>query len=453
MREVKRVLNVEHAWRKGVYGDGVLIAVLDTGSGKKHDDLRDATHSEWNFSDSDTVDDRYGHATHVGGICAGRGVVVEELKGIAPKAKVAWIKVLGDLGSGYTDWIVEGLEKAVEIGAHVVNMSLGAYEKCDGSDALSRATSELWDRHKIIPVVAAGNCGLDCLNRPGIGKSVISVGAADKAFKMASWSSRGHTCDRRWIPVIYGIGVDVCSTVYECQYMWHNADRRRLFCDYGTRKYARYSGTSMATPTVAGVAALALEYARRLGLDEPDAREIVYDSLVKCGDEFGQDVADDEQGRKCVDCQAIFEYIYESVPKETKIVGFALESEGTTAREGETLEVEEGAKVVLTARLEYKDPETGEQLPLEGYFVHVKPFCRWLRTPDVYWEFYPSRGEYGVQVVFPGAGVYKESESGVVKLVVKPPRCPGGRAVARVFGPRTLAYLRKVRDTLLLRGR
>jgi len=450
VKEVKQVINVDYAWRKGITGDGVIVAVLDTGSGRGHPDLEPATAAEYNFTDSPTAEDVFGHATHVGGIIAGRGVKDADLKGIASGAKIVWIKVLNDEGWGYTDWILAGLEKAIEVGAHVVNLSLGGFQRCDGSDVLSRAASELWERYGIIVLAAAGNCGRDCLNAPAIGKQVVSVGACDKAFKLADFSSRGHACDSRWIPSVYGVGVDVCSCQVRCQKMWHWAQERYRLCN---QWYARWSGTSMATPCCAGAAALALEYTRKLGNQEDVARDLARESLKLCGTEFGTDVEDEEGGRKCVDVRKMFEYVWLKTPKETAIVDFVLVSGGDLALEGEVLEIEEGHEVELSGGLTFKDPETREWKELGGYRVEVRPFGRWLlcnaESGAFYWKFWPSAGEYDVKVVFPGADVYKSCESGVIKLVVRKSECKFYRAIAEVWGSFGLWVLRQFRVKVL----
>src|SRR5690349_8700956 len=155
--ESRRQIGAEKAWRSGFRGDGVKVAVLDSGYDREHPDLKSVVDSSADFT-GEGVQDTDGHGTHVAGTIAGSGVASQgRYQGVAPGARLLVGKVLGQYG-GREDWILNGMRWAVEQGAEVVNMSIGG-SVTDGTDLMSQAVNQLSESSGALFVVAAGNNG------------------------------------------------------------------------------------------------------------------------------------------------------------------------------------------------------------------------------------------------------------------------------------------------------
>jgi subtilisin family serine protease len=201
--------------------------------------------------------------------------------GVAPKANLLEGKVLNRWGWGYSSWIIAGIEWAVENGADIISMSLGG-GPTDGTDPLSQAVDWAFDQGVLV-VVAAGNEGQYFgITTPGAARKALTVGAVDDYDEIAWFSSRGPTLDYRVKPEIVAPGVDVCSSV-----------PGYLFGEY----YQCWSGTSMATPHVAGAAALAKQFSRvYFSYDVPS--EVLKDVLIVVATEdLGYNVYEQGAGR------------------------------------------------------------------------------------------------------------------------------------------------------------
>ncbi|GAA1892326.1 S8 family peptidase [Asanoa iriomotensis] len=241
-------IGAPQAWQRGLDGRGVTVAVLDTGVDATHPDLVGKVAQARNFSLSADAVDHHGHGTHVASTIAGTGAASDgRRKGIAYGANLLVGKVLDDSGSGYESQIIEGMQWAVDSGAKVVSMSLGG-EPTDGLDPMSLAVDELSERSGALFVIAAGNAGgAGTVGAPGAARSALTVGAVDRQDKLASFSSRGpRVGDQGLKPEITAPGVDIVAA-------------RAAGTTMGTPVDARYtaaSGTSMATPHVAGAAAI-----------------------------------------------------------------------------------------------------------------------------------------------------------------------------------------------------
>ncbi|WP_410786910.1 S8 family serine peptidase [Kribbella sp. C-35] len=237
------------AWKAGYEGAGVQVAVLDTGVDATHPDLDGKVKESQDFSGSPTgTEDHFGHGTHVAATIAGTGAAAGGTrKGVAPKADLLVGKVLGDDGYGYDSWIIAGMEWAATEGAKVVNMSLGG-EATDGTDPLSQAVNDITAQTGTLFVVAAGNEGQDeTVGTPGAAASALTVGAVDREDKLADFSSRGPRLgDAGLKPEITAPGVDIIAARATGTAMGQPVDNL----------YTAASGTSMATPHVAGAAAL-----------------------------------------------------------------------------------------------------------------------------------------------------------------------------------------------------
>lgn len=223
---VKRV-NAGAAWGKTM-GQGVKVGIIDTGMDYTHPDLKANYVGGYNALDpSKTPLDDNGHGTHVAGIVGavndGAGVV-----GVAPKASLYAVKVLSAQGSGSYSGIVDGIQWAVNNKMNVVNMSLGSPS---GSPAIQKAVEAAY-KAGVTLVMAAGNDS-GPVNYPAKYPQSIAVAASDSADKIASFSSRGPEI------AVIAPGVAINST-------------------YMGGTYKSLSGTSMASPHVAGLAALAV---------------------------------------------------------------------------------------------------------------------------------------------------------------------------------------------------
>ncbi|SED83203.1 S8 family serine peptidase [Jiangella alba] len=239
------------AWAAGFTGDGVTVAVLDTGIDTTHPDLAGKVVAEANFSVSDSTTDRFGHGTHVASIVAGTGAASDgQRRGIAYEADLLNVKVLDDGGSGPMSEVIAGMEWAVANGADVVNLSLGVRGGyTDGTDPASQAVDRLSAESDALFVIAAGNDGPGdgTVTTPGAATSALTVGAVDKQDGLAGFSSRGPRAgDFALKPDVTAPGVGIIAA-------------RAAGAVIGTPvgdDYLALDGTSMATPHVAGAAAL-----------------------------------------------------------------------------------------------------------------------------------------------------------------------------------------------------
>ena len=240
------------AWDTGLDGTGVTVAVLDTGIDADHPDLTGQVAAARDFTGSDDPVDRHGHGTHVAGIIAGSGAASDGAYiGVAPGATLINGKVLDANGNGSESGIIAGMEWAAVQGADVVNMSLGRFGG-DGTDPMSLALNRLTEQYGVLFTVAAGNDGPgdETLGSPGVADAALTVGSVDKQRRLANTSSRGPRWEDFAIkPDVTAPGVGIVSA---------RAAGTTLNPPVGEH-YVPLSGTSMATPHVAGAAALLLQ--------------------------------------------------------------------------------------------------------------------------------------------------------------------------------------------------
>jgi subtilisin len=255
-----------------ITGDGVDVAVIDSGIDSNHPDLKanlgkgyavtscggDECRSEW--------DDDHTHGTHCAGIVGAanndRGVV-----GVAPDVTLHAVKVMTAAGSGSGSDIAEGIVWAADNGCDVANVSLGATSPAQViHDAIKYA-----EQKGMLVVAAAGNEGpcSDCLHYPGAYEETLCVGAINDEDELADYSSTGDAVD------LVAPGTEIPSTVIGGE-------------------YRAFSGTSMATPHVVGAAALLV----RAGYSPQEAKQ----RLLETAEDLGFEAA--EGGRGLVDCDA-----------------------------------------------------------------------------------------------------------------------------------------------------
>lgn len=238
------------AWSRGYDGSNVKVAVLDSGIDATHPDLADRIAEVVDFTNSPKGPvDEHGHGTHVASTIAGTGKASDGLRrGVAPGAKLLIGRVCGPDGSCSSDAIIAGMEWAAQSGADVVNMSLGG-QPSDGTDALSKAVNKLSLDYGTLFVIAAGNNGptAKTVGSPGAADEALTVAAVDKSDQMAAFSSRGpRVGDGGAKPDIAAPGVAIAAARAKGTAMGTIVD------DY----YTSASGTSMATPHMAGAAAI-----------------------------------------------------------------------------------------------------------------------------------------------------------------------------------------------------
>ncbi|MER7930600.1 S8 family serine peptidase [Streptomyces sp. NPDC096057] len=241
------------AWARGYDGTGVTVAVLDTGIDATHPDVAKSIVGQVDFTGGAAgAKDGHGHGTHVASTILGSGAASGGLrKGVAPGAKLLVGKVCDDSGQCPDDAIIAGMDWAAHSGAKVVNMSLGG-DPTDGTDPMSQALNELSRTTGTLFVAAAGNSGFVAQKvvTPGSADEALSVAAVDKNDEMASFSNRGPRIgDGAAKPDISAPGVDIVAARAAGTAMGTPVDQY----------YTTASGTSMATPHVAGAAAIVAE--------------------------------------------------------------------------------------------------------------------------------------------------------------------------------------------------
>ncbi|MFJ6854309.1 S8 family serine peptidase [Streptomyces sp. NPDC091271] len=239
-------VNAPQAWAAGYDGKGTTVAVLDTGIDATHPDVKDRVTQSRSFIPGEEVVDRNGHGTHVASTIAGSGAASDGVnKGVAPGADLIVGKVLSDEGSGADSGIIEAMEWAKAEGADVVSMSLGSSIPDDGTDPMAQAVNALSADGGPLFVIAAGNAyGAGTIGSPGSAASALTVAAVDKSDSRADFSSMG--------PLVrsYGLKPDLSAPGVGI-----NAAASQSVPGI-EGMYQSMDGTSMATPHVAGAAAI-----------------------------------------------------------------------------------------------------------------------------------------------------------------------------------------------------
>ncbi|ATO16554.1 peptidase S8 [Micromonospora sp. WMMA2032] len=236
------------AWAAGWTGKGVKVAVLDTGVDLTHPDLAGKVAEARNFSEEANPDDIVGHGTHVASTIAGSGAASGgKYRGVAPDATLLSGKVCEVFGCTESA-ILAGMQwAAAEQHAAVVNMSLSGPDSPE-VDPLEQAVETLTAQTGTLFVTAAGNDGIDgSVGSPASADAALAVGAVDRDDELADFSSRGpRVGDGAIKPDITAPGVEIVAA---------RAANGQIGDPVGDR-YVSLSGTSMATPHVAGAVAL-----------------------------------------------------------------------------------------------------------------------------------------------------------------------------------------------------
>lgn len=296
--DIKRVTNNGESYKLGTGNHNVVVGIIDTGIDQNHPDLKANILGGQNFvpanykgdstevGDKNDIQDRNGHGTHVAGTIAGNG----RIKGVAPNMGVKSYRVFGKEGTTDSSIIANAMIKATDDGVNVISLSVGGYSlkgKCFWTNPkngeVKRVGNDLADMeifkravkyaisHNVVVVAAAGNEALDCHDKnsvtkyinketddkafsyeglgyetPGTVKGVIGVSAVGPTDKLASYSNYGENF------------VDVTAPGGDL----FNADQSDYYdlclSSYIGGKYVFMAGTSMATPKVSAIAALAI---------------------------------------------------------------------------------------------------------------------------------------------------------------------------------------------------
>lgn len=227
-------------------GAGVNVAILDTGVYKSHFDLKNRIKDCKDFSGSKPIadgkcDDKNGHGTHVAGIIAADGGTDGlGIYGVAPEANIFAYKVCLNNGSCWSDDIAVAIRSAADNGANVINMSLGSDAESNLiKNAISYAVSK-----NVLVVAAAGNDGPyeGSIDYPAANADVVGVGALDPNLIVTDWSSRGFNLQ----------SLAYVKEDKDIEFAAPGANIESTWKDGG---YVILSGTSMASPHVAGLAA------------------------------------------------------------------------------------------------------------------------------------------------------------------------------------------------------
>ncbi|MEU6379399.1 S8 family serine peptidase [Streptomyces sp. NPDC046909] len=235
------------AWQAGYTGTGVKVAVLDTGVDDTYRDFASRIVEKENFTTAPDTTDAVGHGTHVASIVAGDGAASGgRYTGVAPDASLLIGKVCVDRGCEESA-ILAGMQWAAPR-ARVVNMSLGGTDT-PGIDPLEEAVNTLSAEYGTLFAIAAGNTGMDQdVGSPASADAALAVGAVDADDALTDFSSRGpRVGDGAIKPDITAPGSEIVAA--------RSKDSDLEPVD-GAPEYASLSGTSMATPHVAGAAAL-----------------------------------------------------------------------------------------------------------------------------------------------------------------------------------------------------
>jgi subtilisin family serine protease len=236
-------------------GAGIKVAILDTGFALNHPDFADREIIGHSFVEGETVQDQHGHGTHCTGTACGprRPSNTGRRYGIAYDAEIYIGKVLGNNGAGNDNTIIAGINWAVEQGCHLISMSIGGLvSKGATYSPIYETVADRALKRGTLLIAAAGNNShrdrkptlINPVSRPANCPSILSVAAVDRVNRIAKFSNGSINVDQTGAEVdLAGPGVDVYSS-------WP-----------GSKTYNTISGTSMATPHVAGIAALYAEAA------------------------------------------------------------------------------------------------------------------------------------------------------------------------------------------------
>ncbi|UQD50821.1 peptidase S8 [Bacillus methanolicus] len=269
------VIQTEAGWDITKGDEKIIIAVVDTGVDLNHPDLRKRLTKGYNvLENNDYPDDDNGHGTHVAGIIASETNNREGIAGITWYNKIMPIKAMGAEGYGSTFDIAKGIIWAADHGAKVINLSLGNYHP---SSLMKEAVKYAFEKNAVI-ISAAGNDNSNHPSFPAAYPEVLGVSAVSYSGQRAPFSNYGDYID------VSAPGVQIPST-------------------YFNKQYAALSGTSMASPHVAGLAGLILS--ANPNLTNKDVMNIIKSTAYDLGapgkdNDFGSGLIDVQKALQAV---------------------------------------------------------------------------------------------------------------------------------------------------------
>ncbi len=257
-------LGVHEAWALGLDGSGIGVAVIDSGI-QSSDDFSNLVKRVGFNSQSNSVNDFYGHGTHVAGIIAGNGLFSGGYyQGIAPGVSLIGLKISDDLGMSYESDVVAAMQWVYdhkdEYNIRVVNLSINSTVESSYHVSPMDAAAEILWFSGVVVVASSGNTGggdgYNTVNAaPANDPFIITVGATDERDSasreddfIASYTAAGLTQDGVAKPEIVAPGTDIIS-VLSGHSLWYWQHPDRIHYAY---RYFRLSGTSMAAPMVTG---------------------------------------------------------------------------------------------------------------------------------------------------------------------------------------------------------
>ncbi len=355
---------------KGYTGEGVTVALIDTGADGEHKVLAGKIVAFKDFvnNQTDSYDDN-GHGTHCASLVAG-----EKGTGVAPRAKLVVIKVMDQEGACYLsdalnalDWCLENKE---HYGIRVVSFSVGGESPSDGSSLLDEACNKMVE-NGLVMCVAAGNSGpvASSIVIPGDAENVITVGAVDSSGNIFELSSRGPTAKGDTKPDLVTLGVDVVSALA------------------GSKNgKSSLSGTSMAVPQVSGAAALLLQ--ARSDLSPADLKRV----LLKTADDLGPSGLDNVYGYGALNLTGALQSIRAPGPGLSPPVLEGVKLNRNDASVGEPVMIEAQALGdIRTINANIIGPDRNMEIPMDDFDGNGIFSARWETS---FW----TPGDYQVKV-------------------------------------------------------
>lgn len=285
------------AWDVTTGSSGIVIAFLDTGVDRTHPEFAGRLLTGFDFvnNDTDPTDDN-GHGTHVAGIAAAAGNNETGVAGVAWGIKILPVKVLDSQGGGSTSDVIRGIDYAIEQKVRILNLSLGSpFPSANLQAAVNRALDA-----GILIVAAAGNCGAGGDGCPSVNSAlypaafpgVIAVGATTQGDLKASFSTAAS-------------------------YVWVTAPGSSILSTYKDGGYRSISGTSMASPFVAGEAALMLSINPSMTVSE--LQTAIASSVV----DLGASGRDDQFGYGRIDLRKAVDFVEPpQILSSTRVVSY-----------------------------------------------------------------------------------------------------------------------------------
>lgn len=295
--------NAQEAWDITTGSANVIIAILDTGIDESHPELSNKLVYPKDYVDFDNnPHDGNGHGTHVAGIAAGRGNNGVGIAGVSWGTRIMPVRVLDDNGSGYTTSVVQGIRWAYQHGAKVINLSLSGTFK---DDFVQQAINEAYNAGTLV-VAAMGNDFFEdnSAHYPAAMDNVLAVGATSRFDGRAYYSNTGSHIDvsAPGGAIIYDFYDGIFSTTPT--YLTYSMAQDEIQTNYDYMQ-----GTSMATPYVAGLAALIFSV-------DPGLSPAQVESIIKTSaDDLGSPGFDNEFGYGRVNLQKALEKAMENIPE------------------------------------------------------------------------------------------------------------------------------------------